>query len=88
MPEKTGVKSTRTVDQSPTDPEVVRQEIETRAYFRFCERGCEPGRALEDWLAAEQEVLAKRNHGSHSVPSETADDPPVDVPPDRRRRRR
>lgn len=38
------------------DEDAVRAEIERRAYLRFCERGCEPGRELEDWLAAELEV--------------------------------
>lgn len=38
--------------------ERLRQEIELRAYYRSCERGCTPGREVEDWLAAEQEVLA------------------------------
>lgn len=37
----------------------IRQEIELRAYYRYCERGCAPGGEREDWLAAEQEVLAK-----------------------------
>lgn len=37
----------------------LRQEIELRAYFRYCERGCTPGGQVEDWLAAEQEVLAR-----------------------------
>lgn len=36
----------------------LRQEIELRAYSRYCERGCAPGGDREDWLAAEQEVLA------------------------------
>ena len=38
----------------------LRQKIELRAYFRYCERGCRPGHEVEDWVAAEQEVLAKR----------------------------
>ena len=43
----------------------LRQEIELRAYYRYCERGCAPGFDREDWLAAEQEVLA-RQHGTAS----------------------
>ncbi|MCC7240822.1 MAG: DUF2934 domain-containing protein [Acidobacteria bacterium] len=31
-----------------------------RAYYRHCERGGAPGSATDDWLAAEQEVLAER----------------------------
>lgn len=37
--------------------EALRQETERRAYLKYCDRGCEPGRDLDDWLAAEQEVL-------------------------------
>jgi len=36
----------------------LRREIELRAYYRYCDRGCTPGRDRDDWLAAEQEVLA------------------------------
>ena len=35
----------------------VRQEIARRAYLRFCARGSTPGGDLDDWLAAEREVL-------------------------------
>lgn len=38
----------------------LRQEIELRAYYRYCERGCAPGGDREDWLAAEQELLAQQ----------------------------
>jgi hypothetical protein len=34
-----------------------REEIALRAYERFCARGCEHGLDVEDWLAAEQELL-------------------------------
>lgn len=40
------------------DPDALRQEIQLRAYHRYCERGCASGADLNDWLAAEQEVLA------------------------------
>ena len=36
------------------------EQIQLRAYYRFCERGCTPGGEVEDWLAAEREVLAAR----------------------------
>lgn len=54
-------KSTR--DSAPAgavavDPEALRQEIQLHAYYRYCERGCAPGADVNDWLAAEQEVLA------------------------------
>ena len=38
-----------------------RREIELRAYYRYWERGCSPGGDVDDWLAAEQEVLAERS---------------------------
>jgi hypothetical protein len=46
----------------------LREEIELRAYFKYCERGCVAGGDVEDWLAAEREVLAARA----LVPPETA----------------
>jgi len=42
-----------------TVDERLRREIELRAYHRYCGRGCEPGSDLEDWLAAEREVLER-----------------------------
>ena len=32
------------------------QAVMNRAYQRFCDRGQQPGRALDDWLAAEEEA--------------------------------
>lgn len=55
------VQERSTGDSAPAatgDPETLRQEIELRAYYRYCERGCAPGADLNDWLAAEQEVRA------------------------------
>lgn len=40
-----------------TEPNDLRAAIELRAYYLYCERGCESGRDVDDWLAAEQEVL-------------------------------
>ena len=40
------------------DPAAQRQQIEERAYARFLERGGVPGHDVEDWLAAEREILA------------------------------
>ena len=37
----------------------VRAKIESRAYEIYLRRGATHGRALDDWLSAEQEVLAK-----------------------------
>jgi hypothetical protein len=48
-------------DVSPILPDSdLRDEIERRAYFKFCERGCGAGRDVEDWLNAEREVVAER----------------------------
>jgi hypothetical protein len=33
-----------------------REEIERRAYEIYESRGCEEGRALEDWLTAEEQL--------------------------------
>ena len=38
--------------------EEVRAMISTRAYEIYQGRGCEPGQAVEDWLQAENEILA------------------------------
>lgn len=46
-------------DAPPVD-ESVRSEIERRAYFRHCARGCPHGLDVDDWLAGEQDVLAER----------------------------
>lgn len=51
----------------------LRQEIELRAYYRYCERGCAPGGELDDWLAAEQEVLAV-GATTASLPAESSAD--------------
>jgi len=47
-------RSSERADDRPTsrDDEWIRQ----RAYERFCERGGEHGRDLEDWLEAEREL--------------------------------
>jgi hypothetical protein len=36
---------------------VDRERIQSRAYELYLARGRQPGRALEDWLEAEQELL-------------------------------
>ena len=40
------------------------QQIQLRAYHRYCERGCAPGAEVEDWLVAEQAVLAAQGEAS------------------------
>ncbi len=34
-----------------------KEQIEKRAYEFYLARGCEPGMDLEDWLAAERELI-------------------------------
>ena len=45
-------------------PQATHQEIEVRAYFRYLERGCVDGRALDHWLAAEAELQAGHDGAS------------------------
>jgi hypothetical protein len=52
---------TRTEDPAPLNgavggSEALWQQIQLRAYYRYCTRGCAPGADVEDWLAAEQEL--------------------------------
>jgi hypothetical protein len=43
-------------DRAPhSELEVAEEQIRTRAYLRYLERGATHGRALEDWLHAEEE---------------------------------
>ena len=51
-----------TKDRTPAsagaaDADALQQEIQLRAYYRYCERGCTPGSDVDDWLIAEREVL-------------------------------
>jgi len=45
----------------PLDPEDLEEEIAEVAYSYWESRGREDGHAMEDWLAAEQEVIRRRN---------------------------
>jgi hypothetical protein len=38
--------------------EQIRELVTSRAYELYEQRACEPGRAIEDWLQAENEVAA------------------------------
>lgn len=59
MPEKSRAKTGQQLVTPPIDDETLRRRIEERAYFKYCERGCMPGAEWDDWLVAEQEVLAE-----------------------------
>ena len=56
------------------DLDSVREQIARRAYERFCDRGCEHGGDMDDWVAAEREVLAAQENAPPAVA--TADDSP------------
>lgn len=51
------------------DDKALREEIEQRAYRRFCERGCQAGADLDDWLTAEREVLAAKRTSTQNLAS-------------------
>jgi hypothetical protein len=62
MPEAgsvTLVRKTSPANGSPADLEV---KIRERAYQLYLERGSTPGNENDDWLKAEREVLASKNH--------------------------
>jgi len=44
-------------DRLPIEPELFRQMVSARAFYKAEQRGFEPGHELEDWLEAEQELL-------------------------------
>lgn len=48
------------------DADALKHEIELRAYYRYCERGCAAGADVDDWIAAEREVLAAHGHSGIS----------------------
>jgi hypothetical protein len=39
--------------------EVSKENIARRAYELYTRRGCEPGKDVEDWISAEQELGAE-----------------------------
>jgi Protein of unknown function (DUF2934) len=63
MPETTAVPAIRknggATAPTPIDLEA---QIRQRAYELYEERGCMPGHETEDWIRAEQEVIARNNH--------------------------
>lgn len=65
--DKGGTHDSPPVPGAMPDADALRREIELRAYHRYCERGCAAGADVDDWVAAEREVLAA--HGQ-SVPSD------------------
>ena len=57
---ETGTQISAPAAAGAADGEALRQQIQLRAYYLYCERGCAPGADVNDWLAAEQEMLAAR----------------------------
>ncbi|MBZ5631082.1 MAG: DUF2934 domain-containing protein [Acidobacteriia bacterium] len=45
------------VPSNPAQAQSVEEKIRIRAYLLFEKRGGEHGRALDDWLQAEEEIL-------------------------------
>lgn len=87
MPEKPKAKAGHRRGTPPIDDETLRQRIEERAYFKYCERGCMPGEEWDDWLVAEQEVLAEVTRDATGV-AEAATEAPDARRSGRGRRRR
>ena len=65
-----------------TENEIVPEEIARRAYLRFCDRGCVHGNDVDDWLAAERELLSEQEK------SQTEEATQADPPPPRNRKAR
>ena len=60
--------------------DAVREAIARRAYERFCERGCVHGADVEDWLAAEQEVLSDQQSVTEEQPAQAPVATAADAP--------
>ena len=39
--------------------EISREDIARRAYELYTQRGCEPGKDIEDWVRAEKELASE-----------------------------
>lgn len=50
------------------EPETLEERIRVRAYQRYLERGCLPGLELDDWLQAQEEILALEVQQSYLEP--------------------
>lgn len=57
---------------TPKQDVPTREQIAHRAYELYEQRGCEPGRETEDWLAAEREL---RNQNLSSTRPSSAEKP-------------
>ena len=61
------LESIREVKELPRALELSHEELERRAYFRYLDRGCVDGLALEDWLAAESELREETEGASPRI---------------------
>ena len=52
--------------------ELTEQYIRLRAYLLYEQRGCENGHDVEDWLAAEAEILGKKSVASAPAEEQTS----------------
>lgn len=43
-----------------TPIEIAESDVAARAYELYCERGCEDGHDVDDWLRAEKDLAARR----------------------------
>ena len=57
------------------DDKTLREKVERRAYQRFSDRGCQHGSDLDDWLAAEREVLAEIERAKPDEPGVASPNP-------------
>lgn len=62
---------------APISRSVSHEDIEKRAYQRYCDRGCAPGGDLDDWLAAERELLSEQTD-AHEADSSGSSRQPQD----------
>jgi hypothetical protein len=54
MPKRPTTRGRRSQSTNPTSA-----DIALRAYALYCERGCQDGHAVEDWLQAERELQTR-----------------------------
>jgi len=53
---------------------VSHEDIERRAYQRYCDRGCTSDGDLDDWLEAERELLSERTDAHRAESSRQPQD--------------
>ena len=62
----------------------ISEQIELRAYELYLKRGCEDGSDLEDWLAAERELIGLSEASASGAPKEQAATPSLQARSPRR----